>query len=83
MRGGAMRSDAELERDVLDELKRDERLHIDDLDVKVEGLVVTLTGRAETTVECWRAQQVARYIAGMARVSNHIVVGRDGAGHVV
>ena len=70
-----MRSDAELQRDVLDELRRDGRLHIDDLDVKVEGHVVTLTGRAETMVECWRAQQVARYVAGMARVSNRIVVG--------
>jgi osmotically-inducible protein OsmY len=71
-----MRSDAELQRDVLNELRRDGRLHIDGLDVKVEGQVVTLTGRAETQVECWHAQQVARYIAGMARVANHIVVER-------
>jgi len=69
-----MRSDAELQRDVLNELKQDERLHIDDLDVKVEGRVVTLTGRAETPVQCWRALQVARYVAGLARVSNRIVV---------
>jgi osmotically-inducible protein OsmY len=71
-----MRSDVELQRDVLNELRRDERLRIDDLDVKVEGHVVTLTGRAESTAECWRAQQVARLVAGMARVSNHIVVRR-------
>ena len=69
-----MRSDAELQRDVLDELRRDERLRIDDLDVQVEGRVVTLTGQAETPGECWRALQVARYVAGLARVSNHIVV---------
>ncbi|HWW76642.1 MAG TPA: BON domain-containing protein [Pyrinomonadaceae bacterium] len=71
-----MRSDVELQRDVLNELRRDERLRIDDLEVKVEGQVVTLTGLAESTDECWRAQQLARYIAGMARVSNHIVVRR-------
>ena len=70
----AMRSDAELRRDVLDELRRDERLHIEDLDVRVEDRVVTLTGRAETPVQCWRALQVARYVAGLARVSNRIVV---------
>ena len=69
-----MRSDAELQRDVLDELRRDERLRIDDLDVQVEGRVVTLTGRAETPGQCWRALQVARYVAGLARVSNRIVV---------
>ena len=69
-----MRSDAELQRDVLDELRRDERLRIDDLDVQVEGRVVTLTGQAETPGQCWRAQQVARYVAGLARVSNRIVV---------
>jgi osmotically-inducible protein OsmY len=70
-----MRSDAELQRDVLNELRQDERLRIDDLDVKVEGRVVTLTGRAESPGQCWRALQVARYVAGLARVSNHIVVG--------
>ena len=69
-----MRSDAELQRDVLNELKRDERLQIDDLDVQVEGRVVTLTGRAETPVQRWRAVEVARYVAGLARVSNRIVV---------
>ncbi len=69
-----MRSDAELQRDVLEELKRDERLRIEDLDVKVEARVVTLTGQAETPVHCWRALQIARYVAGLARVSNHIVV---------
>ncbi len=69
-----MRSDAELQRDVLEELKRDEGLRVDDLDVRVEGRVVTITGRAETPTGCWRAQQIARYVAGLARVSNRIVV---------
>jgi len=69
-----MRSDAELQSDVLNELKRDERLQIDDLDVRVEGRVVILTGRAETPVQCWHALQLARYVAGLARVSNRIVV---------
>ena len=69
-----MRSDAELQRDVLNELRQDERLHIDDLDVKVEGRVVTLTGRARSPVQCWRALQTARYVAGLARVLNRIVV---------
>ena len=68
-----MRSDAELQRDVLEELKRDERLRIDDLDVEVEGRVVTLKGQAETPDQCWRALQVARYVAALARVSNRIV----------
>lgn len=69
-----MRSDAELRRDVLNELRQDEGLRIEDLDVTVEGRVVVLTGRADSPVQCWRALQVARYVAGLARVSNLIVV---------
>jgi len=69
-----MRSDAELQSDVLNELKRDERLHIKDLEVKVEGRVVTLSGSAETPSQRWRALQLARYVAGIARVSDHIRV---------
>jgi osmotically-inducible protein OsmY len=69
-----MRSDTELQRDVMNELKTDPRLHIADLEVKVEGRVVTLTGRAETPGERWRALEVARYVAGIAPVSNHIIV---------
>jgi osmotically-inducible protein OsmY len=69
-----MRSDAELQRDVLNELTRDERLHIEDLDVKVEGRVVTVSGRAETPCQRWRALQLARYVAGIAPVSDRIVI---------
>jgi osmotically-inducible protein OsmY len=69
-----MRSDAELQRDVMNELRTDPRLHIADLEVKVEGRAVTLTGRAETPGERWRALEIARYVAGIAPVSNHIIV---------
>ena len=68
----AMRSDAELQSDVLNELKRDEWLRIKDLDVKVEGRVVTLSGSAETPCQRWRALQLARCVAGIAPVSDHI-----------
>jgi osmotically-inducible protein OsmY len=69
-----MRSDAELQRDVMNELRTDSRLHIADLEVKVEGRVVTLKGRAETQGQRWRALEIARYVAGIAPVSNQIVV---------
>lgn len=67
-----MRSDAELRSDVLNELKRDAWLRIRDLDVKVEGGVVTLTGSAETPCQRWRALQLARYVAGLAPVSDQM-----------
>jgi osmotically-inducible protein OsmY len=69
-----MRSDAELQSDVLNELKRDEWLRIKDLDVKVEGRVVTLSGSAETPCQRWRALQLTRYVAGIAPVSDHIII---------
>ena len=69
-----MRSDAELQSDVLNELMRDERLHIKDLEVTVESRVVTLSGSAETPCQRWRALQLARYVAGIAPVSDHISI---------
>ena len=69
-----MRSDAELQSDVLNELKCDGRLRIKDLDVKVEGRVVTLSGSAETPGQRWRALQLARCVAGIAPVSDRIVI---------
>lgn len=79
MGGGAegvslMRSDEQLRRDVLNELKNDEQLGIDELDVRVERTVVTLTGRARTPGHSWRAFEAARRIAGLAPVSNQIAV---------
>jgi osmotically-inducible protein OsmY len=70
-----MRSDEELRRDVLNELRRDERLGIDELDVRVERKVVTLTGRARTADQSWHAPELARRVAGIAPVANRIVVG--------
>jgi osmotically-inducible protein OsmY len=69
-----MRSDEQLRRDVLNELKSDEQLGIDELDVRVERTVVTLTGRAQTPGQSWHALEVARRIAGLARVANKIAV---------
>ena len=69
-----MRSDEQLQRDVLNELKSDERLAIDDLDVRVERTVVTLTGKARTRSQSWRALEIARRIAGLAPVANKIAV---------
>jgi len=69
-----MRSDAELQSDVLNELRRDGRLRIKDLDVKVEGRVVTLSGSAETAWQRWRALELARCVAGIAPVSDRIRV---------
>lgn len=68
-----MRSDEQLRRDVLNELS-DEQLGIDELDVRVERTVVTLTGRARTPGQSWRALEAARRIAGLAPVSNQIAV---------
>jgi osmotically-inducible protein OsmY len=69
-----MRSDAELQRDVLNELQTDPRLRIADLDVRVQGKAVTLTGAVETPAQHWRALEIARYVAGIAPVCDRIVV---------
>jgi len=69
-----MRSDEQIQRDVLSVLNGDKRLHITDLGVRVDKCVVTLTGTVRTAGERWAALEVARRVAGLAPVSNHLSV---------
>lgn len=69
-----MRTDEELRRDVLRELRRDDYLHIADLRVRVESHVVMLDGKVTSSAERWRAFEVARNVAGLAPVANNILV---------
>jgi osmotically-inducible protein OsmY len=69
-----MRTDEELQRDVLNELRRDRGLRIEGLGVRVERRVVTLTGHAPDAAERWRALELARRVAGIAPVWDRLTV---------
>lgn len=69
-----MRTDEELRRDVLRELRRNDYLRIADLRVRVESQVVMLDGKVSTPAERWQAFEIARNVAGLAPVANNILV---------
>jgi osmotically-inducible protein OsmY len=72
--GGAMKSDADIKRDVEAELKWDPRIDETDIAVTVNGRAVTLSGYARNYLERHEAEQMARRVGGVAAVANDIQV---------
>jgi osmotically-inducible protein OsmY len=78
-----VRTDEEIRRDVLDELKWDRRFRVHDVDVAVENGVVTLTGWVRYCSEASLAELAARRVLGVRDVVNNIetrVAGCDARG---
>lgn|SRR5262249_36032713 len=70
----AKKSDAELTRDVLDELLWDPDVGVSELDVKVDVGNVTLSGTTATYEDKWEAEDAASRVLGVKSVSNQIEV---------
>jgi osmotically-inducible protein OsmY len=72
------KTDSEIHRDVLEELKWDPRVDETDMGIEVDGGAVTLTG----TVTSWAKRQAAleatRRVAGVLDVANDIIVKTPG-----
>jgi osmotically-inducible protein OsmY len=68
------KTDAEIQRDVLEELRWDPRVEETDLDVTVGGGVVTLTGTVTSWARRVAARDAARRVAGVRDVANAITV---------
>lgn len=69
-----MRADNEVKRDVEAELQWAPDVNETDIAVKVNGGVVTLTGYARTYFEKYRAEAVAKQVAGVTAVANDLAV---------
>lgn len=69
-----MRSDAEIERDVKEELKWDPDLDATDVAVTVKDGVVTLTGFVRSYAEKYEAESAAKRVAGVVGVANDLEV---------
>src|SRR5438874_736901 len=69
-----MRSDAEIERDVEEELKWDPDLDATDIAVSVKGGVVTLAGFVKSYTDKYQAEAAAKRVAGVRAVANDIEV---------
>ncbi|HBY95098.1 MAG: BON domain-containing protein [Ardenticatenaceae bacterium] len=69
-----MKTDTELQRDLLDELEWEPGVHPEEIDVAVEDGVVTLSGRVASLAERQVAESAARRITGVREVVNNIEV---------
>lgn len=69
-----VRTDEEIQRDVLDELKWDARVQPNEIDVAVKDGIVTLTGWVDSFIKKWAAEEAAHRVRGVKAVVNDIEV---------
>jgi osmotically-inducible protein OsmY len=69
-----MKTDFELRHDVERELEEDPSVDARDVAVTAKNGVVTLTGQVPTLGEKWRAESVAKRVAGVVAIANEIEV---------
>lgn len=68
------RTDADVQREVLEELKWDARVQPNEIGVTVKDGVVTLTGWVDSYAKKWIAQRAAHRVKGVTAVANDIEV---------
>ena len=68
------KTDADIQRDVLDELKWDARVQPNEIGVVVKNGIVTLTGWVDSYTKKWAAEEAALRVKGVKAVANDIEV---------
>lgn len=68
------KTDEEIQRDVLAELKWDARVLPNEIGVAVKGGVVTLTGHVDSFYKKWAAEDAAHRVRGVRAVANDLEV---------
>jgi osmotically-inducible protein OsmY len=68
------RTDEDIQRDVLEELRWDARLQPNEIGVVVKDGVVTLTGWVESYLKKWAAERAAHRVRGVVAVADDIEV---------
>jgi osmotically-inducible protein OsmY len=68
------RTDEEIQREVLDELKWDARVQPNEIGVAVKDGVVSLTGEVNTYIKKWAAEDAALRVRGVKALANDIEV---------
>lgn len=69
-----MKTNADLQKDVYEELKWDPRINEGDVGVSVSDGIVTLSGSSPTYAEKWAAEEATKKVAGVCAVANEIAV---------
>jgi osmotically-inducible protein OsmY len=70
----AMKTDAELQQHVMDELKWEPTIHAAEIGVAVKDGVVTLSGNVDSYAKKWAADRAARRVFGVKEVAEEIKV---------
>lgn len=68
------RSDEQIQRDILEELKWDARLQSNEIGVVVKDGVVTLTGWVDSYTKKWVAERAAHRVNGVVAVANDLEI---------
>ena len=68
------RTDEEIQRDVLAELRWDARVKPNEIGVLVKDGVVTLTGSVDSFMKKWAAEDAAHRVKGVKAVANQVEV---------
>jgi osmotically-inducible protein OsmY len=69
-----MKTDAQVQQDVLAELKWEPSIHAAQIGVEVKDGIVTLAGRVNSFAEKWDAERVAQRVAGVKAIAVEIEV---------
>jgi osmotically-inducible protein OsmY len=69
-----MQTDAQLQQDVMSELKWEPTIHAAEIGVAVKDGVVTLSGNVDSYPKKWAAERAARRVAGVRAVAEEIKV---------
>src|SRR3981081_226834 len=69
-----VRTDEEIQKDVLSELKWDAQVQPNEIGVSVKEGVVTLTGWVDSYLKKWSAEDAAHKVAGVKAVANDIEI---------
>lgn len=69
-----MKTDAQIQQDVLNELKWDTRVAPNEVGIEVDNSVVTLTGTVSSYAKKLAAEQAAHHVLGVLDVANDLVV---------
>lgn len=72
--GNNMKSDSELRHDVERELESDPSIDARNIGVMAKNGVVTLTGNVSSYSDKWRAERIAKRVAGVTALANDIEV---------
>jgi osmotically-inducible protein OsmY len=68
------RTDEQIQRDVIAELRWDARVKPNEIGVQVKGGVVTLTGWVDSYMKKWAAEEAAHRVKGVKAVANDVEV---------